>query len=174
MAATHEDNTNIDEVAEEQFIMADDVLEIVSDDGDQPMDDDDDDLRYRDRTDDEDLNAGNVVWEDNSIRHFSEHRKSVFSVALHPTQPLCASGGQDDMGYIWDITSGERITKLTGHTDSVSATGFSPDGELVSTGGMDGKVRIWKRRGTEDYRTWEFLTEMQGPDEVMVRFVTRV
>jgi ribosome assembly protein SQT1 len=71
------------------------------------------------------------------------------------------------LGYIWDITDGEVIVKLTGHTDSVTCTAWSADGELVSTGGMDGKVRTWRRVGKDNYRSWEFLTELQGPDEVM-------
>jgi hypothetical protein len=34
---------------------------------------------------------------------------------------------------------------------------------------MDGHIRIWRRVGKDNYNTWEFLTELQGPDEVMVR-----
>lgn len=58
--------------------------------------------------------------------------------------------------------------KLTGHTDSVAATAWSSDGEMVATGGMDGRVRVWRHVGKQDWKTWEFLTELQGPDEVMV------
>ena len=100
---------------------------------------------------------------------FPTHEKSVFAVSGHPTQPLAASGGEDDLGYIWDITDGEVIAKLTGHSDSVASTAWSSDGEMVATGGMDGRVRVWRHVGKQDWKTCEFLTELQGPDEVMVR-----
>jgi ribosome assembly protein SQT1 len=157
----HEEEQHEEEVEAEEYIQQDDVYAEV-DLGDEPMDEDDDDG---------DIGGpeGEVVWEDNSIQQFSAHEGPVYAVAVHPTVPLAVSGGGDDTGYIWDVTDGEVVVKLTGHTDSVSAVGFSYDGEMVSTGGMDGRVRVWRRIGKEDYKTWEFLTELQGPDEVMVR-----
>lgn len=153
------------EQGDEEFITEDDVLEEVQDHGDAPMDDEEDEDR-----DEHDVGEGSSgPIDDNSVQHFTGHTASAFTVACHPTEPLAASGGEDDVGYVWDITDGEVIVKLTGHTDSVSCIGFSTDGEMVSTGGMDGKIRIWRRVGKEHYRNWEFLTELQGPDEVNVR-----
>ncbi|KAF8910666.1 ribosome biogenesis protein Sqt1 [Gymnopilus junonius] len=154
------------EEEDDQFITEDDILQEVQDDGDHPMDEDDEEEEARDTLGDmEEGSSGHV--EDISLQHFDTHGASVFAVACHPTQPLAASGGEDDLGYIWDITDSEIIAKLTGHTDSVTSAAWSADGELISTGGMDGKIRIWRRVGKENYRTWEFLTELQGPDEVM-------
>jgi ribosome assembly protein SQT1 len=64
---------------------------------------------------------------------------------------------------------------LTGHTDSVVAAGWSFDGEMVSTGGMDGRVRVWRRvkrdskGGVEDWKNWEFLTTLETGSEITVR-----
>jgi ribosome assembly protein SQT1 len=164
---THDQHDSDDVDEEEQFITADDILAEVGDDDNHPMDEDEDE----DGDALGELGAGSSATENNSVQHFGEHGTSVFAVSGHPTEPLAASGGEDDLGYIWDITDGEVIVKLTGHTDSVTATAWSADGEMISTGGMDGKIRVWRRVGKENYRTWEFLTELQGPDEVMVCLV---
>lgn len=166
MAAEHVEDDHLSEDEDgDQFIDPNDVFVEVADDGDAPMDEEDGDFAMDAEGEQEE---DDIVYEDTSIQHFPGHRGSVFAVSAHPTAPLVASGGEDDLGYIWDYTTGEELVKLTGHTDSVTSTAFSNDGELIATGGMDGKVRIWRRIGKENYKKWEFLTELQGPDEVMV------
>ena len=170
MNLEHENPSYEQDEEADQFIRDDEILTEVLDDGDQPMDDEEvDDTGELAAQIPHDLETGDGVWEDNSVQHFPNHRVSVFAVSMHPSEALAASGGEDDLGYIWDITDGEVIAKLTGHTDSVASISFSSDGEMVATGGMDGKVRIWRRVGKENWKTWEFLTELQGPDEVTVR-----
>lgn len=165
MAAERVDEDLLPEDGEDadQFIDPNDIYVEVAEDGDLPMDEDEGEPDAEGMPEEDD-----IVYEDNSVQHFPGHNGSVFAVSAHPTAPLIASGGEDDLGYIWDLTSGEELVKLTGHTDSVTSTAFSSDGEMIATGGMDGKVRIWRRVGKEDFTRWEFLTELQGPDEVMV------
>lgn len=109
---------------------------------------------------------------DTSVAHFASHDGSIFGLAAHPVEPLLVvSGGEDDLAFLWRVDTGEEVAKLSGHSDSVSCLAFSADGELVSTGGMDGKVRLWRRvKGVAGFEwgKWEFLTSLDGPDEVTV------
>jgi len=152
----------------DHFIDENDAVEIIIDEGgDYPLDGDD----QQDEGEHIDDKGGGmeedeVVVEDTSILRFGAHSKSVFAIAAHPTQPLAASGGEDDMGYLWDLTTGEKIQALGGHSDSVNCVAFSSDGDLVATGGMDGKTRVWKRTG-DGWKNWEFLIELLGPDELI-------
>lgn len=176
MSAHHAENT----AAEDQFIEPSDVLAEIEDDGDIPMEEDDNDEGpvsevFEIGGDPTEEGFGDeIVYEDSSISHFGGHQGSVFAVAIHPLQPLAVSGGEDDLGYIWNLEDGEVVVKLTGHSDSVTSVGWSHDGEFVSTGGMDGRVRIWRRVKNataelrDTWKTWEFLTELSGPDEIMV------
>lgn len=165
----HQHNHNHDE-DDEEFITQDDVLAEVPDLGDDiPMDDDDENGDDDDDPSGITQSAPSIPPDANFEQAFSEHGDSVFTIAGHPAnEPLAVSGGADDLAYIWDITDGEVIVKLTGHTDSVTCAAWSNDGEMVSTGGMDGKVRVWRRIGKDDFKRWDFVTELQGPDEVMV------
>lgn len=169
MAAASHQNTPVEheeDIPDDEFLDPNDVLAIDDEEGDYPMDDDDDDdgepHEHQEGEDEE------MVLEDTSIQQFASHRKPVYAVAAHPTLPIAVSGGEDELGYIWNTADGETILRLTGHTDSVTNVGFSSDGTLVATGGMDGKTRVWRKLASDaSGKSWEFITEITGPDEVL-------
>ncbi|KAM0786878.1 hypothetical protein ACM66B_002303 [Microbotryomycetes sp. NB124-2] len=156
------------------YLGADEGIEVeeVYDDNDEPMDDDEDDEEEQAHDDDNDDDDADKLLDggfDDSFAQASMHEGAVFTLALHPVDPIIAvSGGEDDLAYLWRTDNGERVAKLSGHSDSVTSVGFSTDGEFVATGGMDGRVRVWKhvKNSSNDWLQWEFLTDLEGPDEV--------
>jgi WD40 repeat protein len=83
------------------------------------------------------------------------HEGRVRCLAFSPDYRILATGGQDQSVRIWNVTTGEQMQVLRGHTQEVIALAFRPDGrELLSTSGdlqgpgnrRPGEIKIWEVR----------------------------
>eukprot|EP01041_Mallomonas_annulata_P004869 gene4869-9701_t len=145
--------------------------------GDEPPIDDDESTTWSEVNDDnvEEVEGDELnkeVIEDMSNNMFSGHGQSVYSVEVHPSKPgVVISGGGDDKGYIWQYNStdsslgemGRGIIsyhELGGHTDTVTAVGFSFDGTLAFTAGYDGVIKVW------DVDTGDLKGTFDGPQDI--------
>jgi len=88
-------------------------------------------------------------------RVFSDHKGSVFAIAVSPSN-LAVTGGEDDLAHIWEIDTGNKIFTCTGHKDSITSVGFNHDGSLLATGDMAGFVQVWNVASQS--KVWEFET----------------
>jgi len=143
---------------EDTFLDPNETIEEYTEDQDQedhPMSSDDDD---DDENQEHDMLVEEVIVDD-SIQGFFLHTSSIYSVALY--ENYAATGSGDDLGYLWDVTNGEMILKLDGHTDSLTIVKFSYDGTYLATGGMDGQVRIW------NVAEKKLVVALEAGDEIM-------
>ena len=56
------------------------------------------------------------------------------SVSFSPDGTKVASGSDDNTVKLWDVTSGECLQTLEGHSSYVMSVSFSPDGTKVASG----------------------------------------
>ena len=64
--------------------------------------------------------------------------------ALSPCEELLALIGENGQTLeVWNITSGTQITKLTEHQSLITTVVFSPSGEHLISGDIDGKLILW-------------------------------
>lgn len=79
-------------------------------------------------------------------------KRAVKDVAFHPDGSLLATSSNDRMVRIWDTSTWGMIMELEGHTSSVDAIEFSPDGEYLASVDFHGNAMIWDHdAGTPRY-----------------------
>ena len=68
-----------------------------------------------------------------------------------------------DMGiWLYDAQTGEELDRLTGHTDEVHSVSFSPNGEMLASGGWDDTVHLWDAQTGNHVRTLSGQTNGGG------------
>jgi transcription initiation factor TFIID subunit 5 len=71
-------------------------------------------------------------------------RPRVSAFAYHIGASLILGHVGEDLAInLWDIGSGKRIKKLTGHLASIYSLAFSAESSLLVSGSADWTVRCW-------------------------------
>jgi WD40 repeat protein len=119
-------------------------------------------------------NNSQSLQNDDQVRHFPEkvcktieeyvgfeqyhyiHTGYASAFALSHDAKYVAAAGTD--GYtisLWDVATRKKVHTLLGHTDTIQAVVFSPDGSQLASGGWDRSVRLWDCNTGELIRTYE-------------------
>jgi WD40 repeat protein len=95
------------------------------------------------------------------------HRQPVLSAAFAPAtsagsaRPLVVTGSSDRTAIVWQIdwqqkTATAQTVLAGGHTASVLAVAFSPDGRRVLTGGEDNLAKLWETSSGREILTLKY------------------
>lgn len=73
----------------------------------------------------------------------------IRSVCFSPDGKLLATGAEDKLIRIWDLTTKRIIKILRGHEQDIYSLDFFPDGNRLVSGSGDRTVRIWDLRSSQ-------------------------
>jgi WD40 repeat protein len=88
---------------------------------------------------------GAAVWDvDRPAKGRTIGRPSSRADSVAAFADLVALSGPDGTVEVSELPTGRRRHTLRGHTATVSALEFSPDGSLLASGAADGSIRLWQ------------------------------
>ena len=64
-------------------------------------------------------------------------------LVFSPDDTILVIGLLDNRIELWDLTTGDKLTTLDGHTNTVETLVFSPDGKTLVSTGQDGTILLW-------------------------------
>ena len=85
----------------------------------------------------------------------------IEAIALSPDGRTLASETNRKGIRLQDVSSGQVLAILEGHTDDVKALAFSPDDRTLASASWDGTIRLWNPG---------FLREIEDPQEAISEF----
>jgi len=71
-----------------------------------------------------------------------EQRAAARLTVFSPDSKKLAVGGTGVI-FLWDLTTGQCVSTLSGHAGDVNALAFSADGKRLASGGEDHAVKVW-------------------------------
>ena len=71
------------------------------------------------------------------------HSMPILSVIWHPDGNSLVTACEDNLIYVWDAETGQRLRTLEGHAGNPISLDFSRDGRLLASAGWDNRSIIW-------------------------------
>ncbi|MEV5239584.1 helix-turn-helix domain-containing protein [Streptomyces cinnamoneus] len=75
----------------------------------------------------------------------------TYSLAFSPDGRTLAATSCDVT--VWSTETHQRVTRLTGHTDTTSQLAYAPDGRMLATAGYDRTIRLWETQNHQPVAT---------------------
>ncbi|KAG2403590.1 Pre-mRNA-processing factor [Vigna angularis] len=87
------------------------------------------------------------------------NKQGIISLDIHCSKDLIATGGIDTNAVIFDRSSGQILSTLSGHSKKVTSVKFVAQGESILTGSADKTVRLWQGSDDGNYNCRHILKD---------------
>jgi len=87
--------------------------------------------------------SGKLLW---TFLGQARPKPFVANPAFSPDGRWLAWGSVRNSVKVWDLTTGQEIYTLRGHTEPILSLTFSPDGNRLISAGLDHHVNVWDLR----------------------------
>lgn len=77
------------------------------------------------------------------LQIYTDHRGSVNTVAISPSGVLAATGGDDHLINVYDLSKGKKVVTLDGNTDAVYSISFHPNLNMLVSAGADRNLHFF-------------------------------
>lgn len=94
------------------------------------------------------------IWDVSSYQQITAFRTDAiwtWATAFAPQSPLedgdaviLATGGDNRLVKLWDARTGQCLRSLPGHTNTINAIAFHPNGNLLASCSQDATIRLWQ------------------------------
>ena len=88
-------------------------------------------------------NWGKGITSIDSYREGREVFHGSEALVFSPDNTILVNGDGNGKLQLWDITTGDEIITLNGHTGQVETLRFSPDKKTLISAGQDGTLLLW-------------------------------
>jgi len=112
------------------------------------------------------------LWDTKNCEELAilKHNHHIESIAFSPDGSMLATasgffalsnGPEENVIKLWGVPSGKEISTLKGHGPCPKNVAFSPDGALLASGWVGGRVTFWKIPEMRE------AFNIDGPDEII-------
>ncbi|KMZ69392.1 U-box domain-containing protein 72 [Zostera marina] len=101
------------------------------------------------------------------------NKPGILSVDIHSSKDIIATGGVDTNAVLFDRSSGQILSTLTGHSKKVTSVKFVSDDELLITGSADKTVRVWQGKENGNYNCQHVLRNHNAEVQAVTVHATR-
>lgn len=78
-----------------------------------------------------------------AAKQFAAQKQAINAVSLSPNGQVLATASADNSIVLWNMSNGQQIRSLAGHTAGVTSLAWRADSAALVSGSLDKSARIW-------------------------------